>query len=257
MKTQILSLSLFLSLLFPTIASAAEQARQYYELRVYTTKSDKQQKQIIDYWQNAAVPAYNRLGSKPIGVFTPIEDSPTNKIYVLIPFDSLTAAAEAPTKLAADTAYQKAAEEFMAIPKNDPAYVRFDSSLLAAMKGFPKIAAQPGAADHKPWIFELRTYLSHNEAKGANKVEMFEAGEIDIMKEIGLNPVFFSQSILGSQLPNLVYMVSGENMDDYKKVWKGFGPHPKWKQMSGDPKWKDNVSAIQSVFLKRTPASQI
>ena len=249
--------SLLLAFAFIISTAAADDARQYYELRVYTTKSEKQQKQITDYWQNAAVPAYNRLGSKPIGVFTPVEDSPTNKIYVLIPFDSLSAVAEAQTKLAADSTYQKAAEEFMSVPKNDPAYARFDSSLLHAMKGFPKVAAQSGAAEHKPWIFELRTYLSHNEAKGINKVEMFEAGEIDIMKEIGLNPVFFSQAILGTQLPSLVYMVSGENMDDYKKVWKGFGPHPKWKQMSGDPKWKDNVSGIQSVFLKRTPASQI
>jgi hypothetical protein len=255
MKSRIYSVLFAIALVLS--APAADDGRQYYELRVYTTKSEKQQKQIIDYWQNAAVPAYNRVGAKPIGVFTPVEDSPTNKIYVLIPFDSINAVAEAQTKLAADATYQKAAEEFMSVPKNDPAYIRFDSSLLHAMKGFPKVAAQAGATEHKPWIFELRTYLSHNEAKGINKVEMFEAGEIDIMKEIGLNPVFFSQSILGPQLPNLVYMVSGENMDDYKKVWRGFGPHPKWKQMSGDPKWKDNVSAIQSVFLKRTPASQI
>lgn len=254
MKSRIFSLLLLLTLLATTQAA---DDRQYYELRVYTTKNEKQQKQILDYWQNAAVPAYNRLGSKNIGVFAPVDDSPTNKIYVLIPFDSLNAFSEAPAKLAADSTYQKAAEEFMSIPKNDPAYVRFDSSLLRAMKGFEKIAPQAGAAEHKPWIFELRTYLSHNEAKGINKVEMFEAGEIEIMKEIGLNPVFFSQAIIGPQLPCLVYMVSGENKEDYQKVWKGFGPHPKWKQMSGDPKWKDNVSSIQSVFLKRTPASQI
>src|SRR5687768_11855115 len=112
MKIRIYSLLVFITLLFPPTTAAADQAREYYELRIYSTKSDKQQKQIIDYWQNAAVPAYNRLGSKPIGVFTPLEDSSTNKIYVLIPFDSLSAAVEAQTKLAADTAYQKAAEEF-------------------------------------------------------------------------------------------------------------------------------------------------
>lgn len=254
MKSHIYSLLLLFALVFPVSAASD---RQYYELRVYTTKSEKQQQQIIDYWQNAAVPAYNRLGAKPIGVFTPIEDSPTNKIYVLIPFDSVAAIGEAPAKLASDTAYQKAAEEFMSVPKNDPAYARYDSSLLVAMKGFPKIVPPPGSDEKKPWIFELRTYLSHNEAKGINKVAMFDEGEIDIMKEIGLNPVFFSQSVIGTQLPNLVYMVSGANMEDYRKVWRGFGPNPKWKQMSGDPKWKDNVSGIQSVFLKRTAASQI
>src|SRR6186997_378192 len=113
------------------MAQAAESTdRQYYELRVYTTKSEQQQKLVSDYWQNAAVPAYNRLGIQPIGVFTELEDSATNKIYVLIPFDSADAFAKIEAKLAADTTYQKAAETFMAVPKNDPAYVRFDTSLL-------------------------------------------------------------------------------------------------------------------------------
>src|SRR5437868_15329324 len=87
---------------------AADDGRQYYELRVYTTKSEKQQQQVNDYWQNAAAPAYNRMGIKPIGVFAPTEDSPTNKIYVLIPFDSLNQFSDVASKLAGDSTYQKA-----------------------------------------------------------------------------------------------------------------------------------------------------
>src|ERR1700677_4732879 len=62
---------------------------QYYELRVYTTKSEQQQKLISDYWQNAAVPAYNRMGIQPVGVFTELQASPTNSIHILICCDSL------------------------------------------------------------------------------------------------------------------------------------------------------------------------
>jgi hypothetical protein len=256
MKSRICSL-LFLSTLLLSTPAADNDGRQYYELRVYTTKSEKQQKQVSDYWQNAAVPAFNRMGIKPIGVFTEVEDSPTNKVYILIPYDSLEAFAQLAPKLAADSAYQKAAEEFMSVPKNDPAYVRFDSSLLLAMDGMKKLELPPSSAEKKPWIFELRTYLSHNEAKGINKVEMFNAGEIPVMKEVGLSPVFFAQSILGTGLPNLTYMVSGENMEEHKKHWQGFGPNPVWKKISGDPQYKDNVSKIINIFLKRTSASQI
>jgi hypothetical protein len=255
MKSRIVALLLLLSLLIS--ATAADDARQYYELRVYTTASEKQQKQVSDYWQNAAVPAYNRMAIKPIGVFTPIEDSPTNKIYVLIPFDSLNQFTQVASKLAADSTYQKAAEEFMSVPKNDPAYVKFDSSLLLAMEGMKRLELPLSSAEKKPWIFELRTYTSPTEAKGINKVEMFNSGEIPVMKEVGLSPVFFAQTILGTQMPNLTYMVSGENMDEHKKHWRGFGPNPIWQKLSKDPKYKDNVSAIINVFLKRTPASQI
>jgi hypothetical protein len=240
------------------ITNAADPSqRQYYELRVYTTKSEQQQKLVTEYWEKAAVPAYNRMGVNPIGVFTELEDSPTNKIYVLIPFDSADGFASVPAKLAADVAYQKAAESFMAVPKSDPAYVRFESSLLVAMEGMKKLALPPSTAEKKPWVFELRTYFSHNEAKGINKVAMFNAGEIPVMKDVGLNPVFFSQTILGSNMPSLVYMVSGENKEEHKKHFGGFGSHPTWKKLSADPQYKDNVSGSRSVFLKRTAASQI
>jgi hypothetical protein len=88
-----------------TMAADSDQP-QYYELRVYSTKSEKQQKLVSDYWQNAAVPAYNRMGVQPIGVFTELVDSPKNKIYVLIPYDSLDVFASAPAKLANDSTYQ-------------------------------------------------------------------------------------------------------------------------------------------------------
>jgi hypothetical protein len=239
-------------------ARAADSAQpQYYELRVYTTQSEQQQKRVSDYWQNAAVPAYNRMGIQPIGVFTELENSPTNKIYVLIPYDSPGVVATVPARLAADAEYQKAAADFMAVPKSDPAYVRFESSLLVAFDSMKKLAVPPSTAEKKPWIFELRTYQSHNESKGINKVQMFNSGEVPLMQEVGLSPVFFSQMVVGSQMPCLVYMVSGENPDEHKKHWKGFSDSPAWKKLSSEPQYKDNVSKIISIFLKRTPASQI
>jgi hypothetical protein len=255
MKSRIFLFALLFACMLPTVA--AEDGRQYYELRVYTTKSEKQQKLVNDYWQNSAVPAYNRMGVKPIGVFTELEDSPTNRIFVLIPFNSLEQFSEAASKLAADSAYQKDSAEFMNLPKNDPPYVKFDSSLLLAMKSAPKLELPPSSAEKKPWIFELRTYTSSTEAKGINKVEMFNSGEVPVMKEVGLSPVFFAQAIVGTQLPSLTYMVSGENKEEHKKHWGGFGPNAVWQKLSKDPQYKDNVSSIISTFLKRTSASQI
>jgi hypothetical protein len=242
----------------PLSAVAADASpRQYYELRIYTTQSGRQQKLVTDYWQNAAVPAYNRMGIQPIGVFTELEDSPTNKIYVIIPYESPDAFATVPAKLASDTDYQKAAASYMSVPKSDPAYVRFESSLLIAFDGMKKLALPPSTAEMKPWIFELRTYQSPSESKGINKVQMFNSGEIPLMQEVGLSPVFFSQTLVGSQMPCLVYMVSGENREEHKKHWTGFSSSPVWKKLSSDPQYKDNVSKVISIFLKRTSASQI
>jgi hypothetical protein len=55
----------------PTRALAADSGQaQYYELRVYAIKSERQRDLVNNYWQTAAVPAYNRAGIQPIGVFT-------------------------------------------------------------------------------------------------------------------------------------------------------------------------------------------
>jgi hypothetical protein len=242
----------------PARAFAADSnQQQYYELRIYTTSSEQQQKLVSDYWQNAAVPACNRMGIQPVGVFTELLDSPTNKVYVLVPCDSLDVFAAIPARLASDSAYQAAAASYMALPKSSPAYDRIESSLNVAFESMKKLAPPPSAADKTPWIFELRTYQSPSESKGINKVQMFNSGEVPLMRDVGLCPVFFCQTLVGSQMPNLVYMVSGANMDEHKKHWQGFMNAPTWKKLSSDPQYKDNVSRVISIFLKRTAASQI
>jgi hypothetical protein len=240
----------------PSRAAAADSEKPpYYELRVYTTKSEWQQQRVNDYWQNAAVSAYNRMGIQPIGVFTELKDSETNKIYVLIPCDSPEIFAAIPGKLADDGDYQIAAAEFLSASKANSAYERIESSLLVAFDGMKHLATPP--ADKKPNVFELRTYMSPSEGKGLNKVQMFNSGEIPLMKEVGLAPVFYGRTLIGAKMPCLTYMLSGENMDEHKKHWQGFNNAPVWKKLLGDPQYKDNVSGVISIMLRRTAASQI
>jgi hypothetical protein len=237
------------------VAAADADKPQYYELRIYATQSEAQQRRVNDFWQNAAIPAYNRMGIRPVGVFTELQDSTTNNIYVFIPCDSMEAFAAIPGKLAADADYQKAGAEFLNAPKLDPAYAHFESSLLVAFDGMKRMVVPP--ADKKPNVFELRTYMSSSDGKGLNKVKMFDSGEIPLMKEIGLAPIFYGRTIAGLNMPCLVYMTCAENLDAHKQHWQGFSASPVWKEMSGDPQYKDNVSRIISIMLKRTGASQI
>ena len=242
----------------PNHALAADSGQpQYYELRVYTTKSEQQQKLVSDYWQNAAVPAYNRMGIQPVGVFTELEDSSTNKVYVLVPFDSLDVFAGIPARLASDAAYQAAAAEYMARPKSDPAYQRIESSLNVAFDSMKKLAVPPSTADKSPWIFELRTYESYSESKALKKVEMFNAGEIDVMHEVGLGPIFYGQALIGRDLPHLTYMTSGENDEVHKAHWDAFGKHPIWEKLKNDPQYAETVSKMTKWILVPTAYSQI
>ena len=237
------------------IAAANAGQSQYYEIRIYQTKSTEQQQRINDYWQNAAIPAYNRQGIQPIGVFTDLADSATNSIVVLIPCDSLAIFGAIPEKLAADTVYQQAAADFLGSTKTNAAYEHLESSLLVAFDGMKHLVVPP--PDKRPNIFELRTYMSPSEGKGANKIQMFESGEITLMQEIGLAPVFYGKKLIGPNLPCLMYMTCGETMAAHNDHWKTFGSAPVWKKLSGDPYYKDNMIGMIKMMLKRTPASQI
>jgi hypothetical protein len=124
-----------------------------------------------------------------------------------------------------------------------------------AFNGMKHLSLPP--PDKKPNVFELRTYISSSDSKGLSKIKMFENGEIPVMKQVGLAPIFYSRTVIGPHMPCLVYMTSGENMEAHKKHWQGFNDAPIWKALQADPQYKDNVSHIIQIFLKRTTASQI
>ena len=111
--------------------------------------------------------------------------------------------------------------------------------------------------EKKPRLFEMRTYESYSEVKARKKVDMFNAGEIDTMREVGLGPIFYGQTLVGRDLPHLMYMTSGENQEIHQQHWDAFGKHPVWMKLKADPQYADTVSKITKRFLVPTAYSQV
>jgi len=176
--------------------------KEFYELRLYHLEAGPKQKRFEDFCREAAIPALNRIGIGPVGVFTMLEgDSPD--VYVLLPHKSPESFITLVQKLAGDDAFLQAGAEFLDAPFDDPAYLRYESSLMLAFDKHPKITV-PSTKDSR--VFQLRTYESHNTERAQKKIEMFNTGgEIDIFHRVGLKPVFFGESLVGPQLPNLTY----------------------------------------------------
>ena len=231
--------------------------REYYELRIYRLKAGVKTDLLDSYLEKAAIPAWNRLGIKPVGVFTERETKEAPAVYVLIPYPSLRAFSEAVAKLLVDPELQKTGADYLQSPKDNPAFERIDSWLMLAFAGMPRIEQPVYSRERKERLFELRTYESHSEVKALKKVEMFNAGEIDLMRQVGLGPIFYGQALVGPNLPHLTYMLSAENQDEHNKHWDVFGKSPVWKKMSGDPQYADTVSKITKHFLTPTTYSQI
>ena len=250
-----------LATLAPHTATAAGDqkaaGREYYEWRAYRLKPGADHALLDTYLEKAAIPALNRLGSKPIGVFTEIEPKEETSVFVLIPFASLDALMVSTARLNNDAEYLKAGAEYLQASKKSPAFARIDSWLLQAFSGIPKIELPAYSRDRKPRIFEVRIYESHSEVKAQKKVDMFNDGELQIMRDVGLGPIFYGQALVGSNLPHLIYMLSAETREQHKEHFSAFGKDPRWKKMAADPQYADTVSKISNKFLQPTAYSQI
>jgi hypothetical protein len=239
---------------------AGAAAPEFYLLRQYILRTGTQPRRLADYLQNAAIPALNRLGHRPIGVFEVVFGLATPGVFVLIPSASLDGLAAIEARLDKDEPFAKAAEAYMNAPATDPVYVRQDVAVLSAFPNVPRVEVPAATASQGPRLFELRTYESHNERAHRMKVRMFaEMGEVDIFRKCGLAPVFFGRTLAGSKLPSLAYMLVHESMAAREKNWAAFRDHPDWKKLSSTPGYSDPeiVSNITTVFLRPAVYSQI
>lgn len=138
MKTIIPFLLLSIAML-PTAPSVTAESPQYYEIRTYLLGEQGDAESIHEYLRDAFVPAMNRQGVEPIGVFhnAAEDESDSPRIVVVIPHESADSIPVCKGKLANDAAYQKAAKSYLARgPKNSP-YQRIESELLVAMDCMP------------------------------------------------------------------------------------------------------------------------
>ncbi|HTE23555.1 NIPSNAP family protein [Flavitalea sp.] len=228
--------------------------QEFYELREYTFASDAQQKLVEDYYEKAAIPALNRLGSKNVGVFRELEAKGQARLFVLIPFSSFDAFTGMRDALVKDKAYQAAAAAYLNAEVKTPAYSRIQSSLLKSFTNMPQLMVP----EKKPRLLELRRYESHSELAGIKKIHMFnEGGEIEIFKRVGLDPVFFGETIIGEKIPNLTYMIAFDDMPEHDKNWKAFSSDPQWVKLKDLPEYKDTVSTITRTFVAPADFSQV
>lgn len=226
--------------------------QEFYQLTVYHYSTARQETMLDNYLKNALLPSLHRNGINQAGVFKAItNDTAALKLmYVLVPIKSLDMLTKLQEKLAADDEYQAAGTEYINTGYKDPAYDRMETILLKAFPLAPKMQAPQLKAEKKDRVYELRSYEGASEKIFKNKVHMFNEGdEIAIFKRLNFNPVFYSEVVSGSKMPNLMYMTSFESMDDRNAHWKAFGSDSAWVRLKSMPLYQNNVSHIDITFL--------
>ncbi len=239
--------------------SPVAPAREYYQIRRYSLQSGPQAALTEKYFADALIPALTRRGLGPIGSFRLDFGQETPVSYLLIPGSSIETLATLDLELSHDAEFLKTAEAFWAAPATEPAFLRVEYSLLAAFEGWPKVTPPASAATKAKRIFQLRTYESPSYRDHVRKVQMFHSGEFDIFKASGFHPVFFGDTLIGSRMPSLTYMLSFANSTELDAQWNAFRTNADWNKLSADSRfaYEAIVSNITNLLLSPSPGSQI
>ncbi|MCA9132262.1 MAG: NIPSNAP family protein [Planctomycetales bacterium] len=263
-----LKLAVFCALLggLPSLAIAQRSAstdrtgpRQVLELRTYTLVDAAAEKKLDAYLEHALLPALGRQGLSPIGVFDQAAAAEDGSIEVLLllPGPSLEAVLGAQAKLNHDADYARAGADYLSTPADKPLLKRIRSELLLSFECWPQVTVPAQKKEDKPRLFELRVYESPTEQLGELKVEMFNAGEVPIFLDSGIQPVFMGQALVGDKLPNLTYMTVYNDDANRQAAWKNFLQHDDWQVLKAVKKYQGTVSKIHKSDWVPKPYSQL
>jgi len=239
----------------PEGQAPVEARREIYELRTYTLRNGPQTALTQGYFERALIPALARLGMGPVGAFKLDIGPETPTYYALIPSTSVEALLGLDAQLGKDPEYVKGASGFRDAPASAPAFVRAERTLLSAFAGWPKVTAPKKGKR----IFQLRTYESPSQVAHTRKMQMFNEAEIGIFTRTGLTPVFFGDTVIGTRMPSLTYMLTFADLAELTAKWAAFAADPAWIELKNRPGNSDAeiVSNISNVYLSPLACSQI
>jgi hypothetical protein len=260
-KNTFLSVSFILTaiLIFSRAAWSAQAPQDYFNIKVYNISSKAQEQKVDAYLKNVYIPALHRAGITQVGVFKPVAEDTIwagKVIFVFMPLRSVDQYLQLPIVLNNDKVFLEASKGFVDAPYDNPPYTRLENILLRAFINMPKFRAPSYTTKPSERIYELRSYESATEGKAIKKIEMFnQGGEVALFEKLGFNAAFYGEVLIGSHMPNLMYMTTFENKESREAHWAKFKEHPDWKVLQGMEEYKFTVSKNTTILTHPTDYS--
>lgn len=208
------------------------------------------------FFRQTVLPGLTRAGAGAIGLFRGGIGPDTPFLLMITEYASLAALDAAGKAFWGDEATRNAYAAYTASAPR--VYEREEVSLLRSFPGFPALKPpEPKSAGSH--IFELRRYESPNGVTLQRKIGMFDHGEAAVFERLGMKPVFFGETIVGTNMPNLTYMLCFDSLAAREDLWRKFVSDPEWKKISAPPELHDSeiVSNISNWILEPLAFSRI
>jgi len=236
------------------------RSNDYYLIKIYHCSNSTQIDEVEAYTGKQLIPFLHNLGIGPVGIFKPINNDTLSdkKLIVWIPLKELEILEKIEQKIAGISPFGNDSLVNADSSRQGVYYNRIETILTAAFKNQPHFKAKASFTKSADNIYEYRSYESASENLHLRKVHMFnEGGEINIFERLHFNALFYSRVIVGSRMPNLIYMTRFADKADRDAHWNQFGKDPEWKRISFLPDYKNSVSKQDIYLLSASEYSEL
>lgn len=237
--------------------AAGEKRTGFYLLDTFYLQQGSQVARMHDYFSKVALPALQRVQHGGPVIFLESLVAPhMPQMIGIYGFQSLDHLWNVHTRMNQDAEAAKTFEQWEM--GSEPPYQQQSSVLLQATDFSPEIAA-PAEPPKTPRVFELRVYHSPTWRQLKALHERFAGPEIQIFHRVGVNPLFYSSTMIGPNMPNLTYLIPFENLAARENAWNAFGADPEWIKVRKESidKYGQISSVIQISLFKATAYSPI
>lgn len=239
----------------------ADDPRRWVEIRTFWAPDASIRGELLDGLDKFVVKNRKSIGFERVGLFTVNEAlhegdasfDPRWKNAVILVADSPSLEKMAGVH---DDILEKVDEE--SLPEFERDFNLLDNFDVSLHRTFPHCPLVDIPNKSPDRVLQLRRYYSPTLERNRAKREMFDTrGELNLFRECGMHPVFFSETVFGNFMPNVTYMLSFENNDKRVAAWKEFVDSPKWKVLSSHPDFANTATKILNLFLTPAPSSDI
>jgi hypothetical protein len=237
-------------------ASTSPVKRSFYVLEFFNLRNGTQPARIHEYLKGAMLPALQRAQAGPAVVLEALVAPHMPQVAILfgcVSFDDLW---NIHSKVTGDAGFRKQMEAWE--QGDEPAFESQNTLVLQAAPYSPELHADEEPRK-TPRVFELRVYHSPTWRQLAALHQRFSGSEIEIFHRSGVNPILYSSTLVGPNMPNLTYLIPFDNLDAREKAWAKFGADPEWIKVRKESieKYGQISSVIQISLYKATPYSPV
>lgn len=236
-------------------SGAAQQSTRktrYYLLENYYLRHSTQLPRINEFMSQGFLPAARKIHSGLKLFMEGLVASHLPQFAVVLGFGSLDEISSLRAALHQDSGYQKAFADWENGP--EPPYEHFSQTLLKATDYSPELAAD-APRPKAPRIFELRVYHSPTFRQLAALHRRFAGPEIKIFHRVGVHPLFYTDTVIGANMPNLTYLIPFENLAAREKAWDAFSADAEWIKVRKESiEQSGQISSVIQMSLYRATA---